>query len=123
MYITLENEVGDEVEISTSEVKVIADIYNEHNEVIWEVSSDAYKSVNKVLNICNLINVKISIYNNTTLFTTLQRESSSMTIDGVNVLTSLNQDIASDLTASISSETYLVSENWNNLFTHLNYWC
>ena len=34
-----------------------------------------------------------------------------MTIDGVNVLTSLNQDIASDLTASLSSETYLVSEN------------
>ena len=111
MYITLENEVGDEVEISTSEVKVIADIYNEYNEVIWEVGSDAYKSVNKVFNFCKFTNIKISIYNNTTLFTTLQRESSSMTIDGVNVLTSLNQDIASDLTASISSETYLVSEN------------
>ena len=33
-----------------------------------------------------------------------------MTIDGVNVLTSLNQDITSDLTGSISSESYLVSK-------------
>ena len=33
-----------------------------------------------------------------------------MTIDGVNVLTSLNQDITSELTGSISSESYLVSK-------------
>ena len=59
MYITLENQVGDEVELSTSEAKAIADIYNEHNEVIWEASSDLYKSVNKVLEFYNLINIKL----------------------------------------------------------------
>lgn len=61
MYITLENKLGDEVELSTSEVKVIADIYNEDNEVIWEGGSDAYKSVNKVLNLCNSIYIKFLI--------------------------------------------------------------
>ena len=61
MYITLEKEAGDEVELSTTEVKEIADIYNEDNEVIWEAGSDAYKSVNKVLKLCNSINIKFLI--------------------------------------------------------------
>ena len=61
MYITLGNEAGDEVELSTTEVKEIADIYNEDNEVIWEGGSDAYKSVNKVLKLCNSINIKFLI--------------------------------------------------------------
>lgn len=61
MYITLENEPGDEVELSDSEGKEIADIYNEDNEVIWEGGSDAYKSVNKVLKLCNSIYTKFLI--------------------------------------------------------------